>query len=675
MSYQKCYNRINWQNYPSEGTPINESNLNKMDYAVDELDKRIISLDTTKLDKITAASMVKDVSFDELTGVFTIAYLNGATVSLDTKLEKLAVNFSYDAQQQRLIISLDDGTVQYVDLSALITQYEFTDSSTAAFSVDSTGKVSVIVKEGSIQEKHLQPNYLADIKVEVAKAQTSASEASTSAAIASMKEGQASESAEIAKTKAAESAISASNSAKSEENANTYSSNANSSKEAAAHSADSAASSAASAIIKASESSVSATNASSSALAAAISANSASSKADAAANSARMSESYAVGTDGVVRENDSADNAKFYKEQAERIAEGLKGSLLPMGTILFAALPDTTVAGYMFNISDEFTTTDRFKEGEGHVVPAGTNVYYTADGYWDCMAGSPVTGVKGAKESSYRRGNVNITAENVGAQTPTGDTRNNTVTFTSADSTMPAWTDVSVLSSGEKHSSILQKISAMFKNVRQLKKLYDTLNNGLSTHKSSGDHDGRYYTETEVNNLLNKKQNSDSAINTGNIANQSVNYANSAGNADTLDGYHEYSFLKTDASCNKNWNWSGGAEPTWLWGSNDGHNMYVCGFGTMLNNHIWMSSSSVNVTVSSSSSNTIGYWGSLDISGNAAFANAKNYTAWTMNIWKCCDTSNNNRLGIASLVGNSIKVNAKYSSTFTVGFTMIAWRF
>lgn len=34
--------------------------------------------------------------------------------------------------------------------------------------------------------------------------------------------------------------------------------------------------------------------------------------------------------------------------------------------------------------------------------------------------------------------------------------------------------------------------------------------------------------------------------------------------------------IPTTASCNKNWNWSGqGGQPSWLWGGNDGTNMYV----------------------------------------------------------------------------------------------------
>jgi chemotaxis protein histidine kinase CheA len=113
---------------------------------------------------------------------------------------------------------------------------------------------------------------------------------------------------------------------------------------------------------------------------------------------------------------DSADDAKYWYNQAEAIAEGLAGTLIPMGTVAFANLPNLSDAleGWMFNISDEFTTTSDFLEGEGKVIPAGSNVYKTALGKWDILAGSPVTGVKGDSESTYRRGNVNITKTNIG---------------------------------------------------------------------------------------------------------------------------------------------------------------------------------------------------------------------------------------------------------------------
>lgn len=47
------------------------------------------------------------------------------------------------------------------------------------------------------------------------------------------------------------------------------------------------------------------------------------------------------------------------------------------------------------------------------------------------------------------------------------------------------------------------------------------------------------------------------------------------GIAVSKDG-HTHAYIPTSASCNKNWNWSGqGGQPTWLWGGNDGTNMYV----------------------------------------------------------------------------------------------------
>lgn len=45
MAMQKIYQRINWENLPSEKTPLDEINLNKMDKAIDDLDDRIIAVD------------------------------------------------------------------------------------------------------------------------------------------------------------------------------------------------------------------------------------------------------------------------------------------------------------------------------------------------------------------------------------------------------------------------------------------------------------------------------------------------------------------------------------------------------------------------------------------------------------------------------------------------------
>lgn len=180
MAYQKIYSREYWENLPSEKTAINRNRLNNIEGGIDAIDDRVCALDTTKVDLTKANELVKEILWDKSNGTLTVVKMNGSKAVIDTKLEKLAVNFKYNPESQQLVITLDDGTTQNVDLSALITQYEFTDSDTIAFAIGSDGKVSAIVKEGSIQEKHLRPDYLADIKVESAKAVNSATNAKAS---------------------------------------------------------------------------------------------------------------------------------------------------------------------------------------------------------------------------------------------------------------------------------------------------------------------------------------------------------------------------------------------------------------------------------------------------------------------------------------------------------------
>jgi hypothetical protein len=177
---QKAYSGKPWENYPSENTPLDQDNLNKIHTALDEVDNRVINLDTTKSTKVEVSTLISDVDFNESTGVITFTRKNGGKVTFDTKLEKLAVNFSYDPTTEQLIITLDDGTVQYVDMSALITVYEFLNSDTIGLTVVD-GKVRADVLEGSIQEKHLRPDYLADIKVQQEIAATQAANSAASA--------------------------------------------------------------------------------------------------------------------------------------------------------------------------------------------------------------------------------------------------------------------------------------------------------------------------------------------------------------------------------------------------------------------------------------------------------------------------------------------------------------
>ena len=184
---QKAFVKKNppWVNYPDISTPIIADELNRVETGIDTIDDRVVAFDTSKANQNDLLVTFKAVSFNSTTGVFTFTKWNDTTVTVDTDIEKIAVNFDYDddptsAHYQNLVLTLSDGTVKYVDLSALITEYEFTDSSTIAFTVASSGAVSASVINGSITADKLQPNYLADITTQANNASASATSAGNS---------------------------------------------------------------------------------------------------------------------------------------------------------------------------------------------------------------------------------------------------------------------------------------------------------------------------------------------------------------------------------------------------------------------------------------------------------------------------------------------------------------
>ena len=264
-------------------------------------------------------------------------------------------------------------------------------------------------------------------------AANSASAAKTSETNAKASETNAKSSEEAAaasESTASTKATAASNSAKaaktSETNAKASETNAANSKKAAATSATNAADSAATAENKA---------------------NAASQFAEDASDSALLSESWAVGNTGI-REGEDINNSKYWAEMAQRVVEAAsEGGIIPIGTITFANLPTSGMkTGYMYNISNAFTSDTRFEDGGNIYYAPGANVYYTAGGKWDVLTGAQVTGVKGNAESSYRKGNVNLTPANIGAVPVTRKINNKAL---STDITLTA-TDVGAVSEEDK---------------------------------------------------------------------------------------------------------------------------------------------------------------------------------------------------------------------------------
>ena len=194
MAVIKVYSRINWLNKSeSLTTPLGKTNLNKMDKAINLIDDEVVSMsakideiDTTKVSADQLNNMVTDVSFNDKNGVISITKHNGTVLNIDTAMEKIAVNFEYNAHTQQLILTLENGERQYIDMSALITQYEFKGTDTIAFSVDSDGKVSASIKSGSITKTMLSSEVMSAITLSENNAAASAQAAAQSATNADM---------------------------------------------------------------------------------------------------------------------------------------------------------------------------------------------------------------------------------------------------------------------------------------------------------------------------------------------------------------------------------------------------------------------------------------------------------------------------------------------------------
>ena len=185
MSYTNVYpSRINWENEPSIVSPINATNLNKMDYALYEMDGTLDNWDTTKANQSDLLLCVKSIDYDTTTGVFVFTWQNGTTKTVDLNIEKIPVSFSMDANGV-ITMTTSDGTQYTADVGSLIKTYSFNDSSEIDFTVttDASGNKTVTASlvAGSITGDKLEPNYLANCQSAANSASGSATAADGSA--------------------------------------------------------------------------------------------------------------------------------------------------------------------------------------------------------------------------------------------------------------------------------------------------------------------------------------------------------------------------------------------------------------------------------------------------------------------------------------------------------------
>lgn len=90
----------------------------------------------------------------------------------------------------------------------------------------------------------------------------------------------------------------------------------------------------------------------------------------------------------------SASAAAASANRAQEIVNGIGSVYKPVGSIAFSALPAAPAAaqqGYVYNMTDAFTTDARFVEGAGKEYPAGTNVAVVLNGsayMYDALSGN-----------------------------------------------------------------------------------------------------------------------------------------------------------------------------------------------------------------------------------------------------------------------------------------------
>lgn len=119
---------------------------------------------TLQLDGQHIPTAIINISIDDKTGIITCTKGDGSSFQVDTLLEKVVTNFTYDNATQSLNLTLEDGTVQKVSLSALIKEYSGKNGTTIDVTVEqASGKIGAEVKNTSISKTHLTTELASEI--------------------------------------------------------------------------------------------------------------------------------------------------------------------------------------------------------------------------------------------------------------------------------------------------------------------------------------------------------------------------------------------------------------------------------------------------------------------------------------------------------------------------------
>lgn len=102
-----------------------------------------------------SGNAIVNVSHDDDTGIFTFTREDGSSFDIDTLLEKVVTNFTYNENTQNLELKLEDGTVKYIPMTAFIDDYSGSEGDNITVSVSNDNKISAVIKTGTITKEQL----------------------------------------------------------------------------------------------------------------------------------------------------------------------------------------------------------------------------------------------------------------------------------------------------------------------------------------------------------------------------------------------------------------------------------------------------------------------------------------------------------------------------------------
>lgn len=201
-------------------------------HIVTDIDNRYTKLESDTLLAEGTNSLIKDVSYESNTGVFTITKKDGSKIVIDTVIEKIPASMALKEEADGsvwLVVTNQDGSVTKTNVTSLIEDTVIADSDTVVVSssTDAVNRVTTYtlnIKPNSLGLNHFNSELVTKFE-ETQTAKNAAVEAKTSAENYAAQAKQSAQNAEISAESAGSYATNAANSAESAKSSETNASN------------------------------------------------------------------------------------------------------------------------------------------------------------------------------------------------------------------------------------------------------------------------------------------------------------------------------------------------------------------------------------------------------------------------------------------------------------------